>query len=136
MRKLKPLILFLIGGFIYVLIELAYRGYSHWSMMLLGGLCFLLIGAINEYIPWDMSFFKQCIIGSFIVTTLEFIVGCIVNLLLGWNVWDYSSVPFNILGQICLPFSIIWIFISAIAIILDDYLRYWLFGEEKPHYTF
>lgn len=128
--------LFLIGGAIYVLIELVYRGYSHWTMFLLGGLCFVLIGGVNEYIPWEMPLWLQAGIGAVIITALEFICGCIVNLALGWNVWDYSSTPLNILGQVCLPFAIIWFVIAHFGIVLDDYLRYWLFKEEKPHYTY
>ena len=135
MKAIRPLILIGIGGLIYVLIELAFRGRSHWTMFIVGGLCFWLIGLINEVIPWEMSFWKQCIIGAVIVTAVEFLAGCIINLGLGWNVWDYSNIPFNILGQICLPFSMLWILISAVAIVLDDYLRYWIYGEEKPHYT-
>lgn len=128
--------LFLIGGAIYVLIELVYRGYSHWTMFLLGGLCFVLIGGVNEYIPWEMPLWLQAGIGAVIITALEFICGCIVNLALGWNVWDYSNTPLNILGQVCLPFAIIWFVIAHFGIVLDDYLRYWLFKEEKPHYTY
>lgn len=128
--------LFLIGGAIYVLIELVYRGYSHWTMFLLGGLCFVLIGGVNEYIPWEMPLWLQAGIGAVIITALEFICGCIVNLALGWNVWDYSNTPLNILGQVCLPFAIIWFAIAHFGIVLDDYLRYWLFKEEKPHYTY
>lgn len=128
--------LFLIGGAIYVLIELVYRGYSHWTMFLLGGLCFVLIGGVNEYIPWEMPLWLQAGIGAVIITALEFICGCIVNLALGWDVWDYSNTPLNILGQVCLPFAIIWFVIAHAGIVLDDYLRYWLFKEEKPHYTY
>jgi len=135
MRKIiKPFILMGIGGLIYSLIEILYRGYTHWTMFLVGGLAFYLIGCINEHIEWDMPIYNQMAIGAVIITALEFVAGVIVNLILDWNVWDYSNVPFNILGQICIPFCIIWIFLSLPAIILDDYLRYWLFGEEKPHY--
>lgn len=134
MKALRPLVLIGIGGLLYVLIELAFRGRSHWTMFIVGGLCFWLIGLINEVIPWEMSFWKQCIIGAVIVTAVEFLAGCIINLGLGWNVWDYSNMPFNVFGQICLPFSMLWILISAVAIVLDDHLRYWIYGEEKPHY--
>lgn len=137
MKKLfKVGCLFLIGGAIYILIELIYRGYSHWTMFILGGLCFVLIGGVNEYIPWEMPLWLQAGIGAVIITALEFICGCIVNLVLGWNVWDYSNTPLNILGQVCLPFAIIWFVIAHFGIVLDDYLRYWLFKEEKPHYTY
>lgn len=131
----KEFILFIIGGLLYVLIELAYRGHSHWTMFVLGGLCFVLIGGINNYISWDMPVYEQMMIGSVIITVLEFICGCIVNLWLGWDVWDYSNMPYNVLGQICLPFSILWFFISLVAIVADDYIRYWLFDEEKPRYN-
>ncbi len=135
MRALRPLILIGIGGLLYVLVELAFRGRSHWTMFYVGGLCFWLIGLINEVLPWEMPLWKQCIIGAVIVTAIEFLAGCIINLWLGWDVWDYSNMPFNVLGQICLPFSLLWILLSAVAIVLDDHLRYWMYGEEKPHYT-
>lgn len=135
MRRIKPLILILIGGLIYSLVEIIYRGYTHWTMILVGGLAFYLIGCLNEHISWNMPLYQQMAIGSIIITLLEFVAGIIVNIILQWNVWDYSNVPFNILGQICLPFSIIWFFLSFPAIVVDDYLRYWLFGEEKPRYV-
>lgn len=131
---LKIFVLFLIGGFIYVAIELGFRGHSHWTMFLLGGLCFILIGGLNNYIPWEMSIIKQGVIGALIVTSLEFIFGLVLNLYLNLGIWDYSNMPFNILGQICLPFSIAWFFLSLIAIFVDDWLRYVLFKEERPHY--
>lgn len=139
MNKLKPLILFSIGGSIYYLIECLYKifisgGVLHWSMFLLGGLCFLIIGGINEKIPWEMSIIKQGSIGAVIVTILEFIFGFILNIVLKLGIWDYSTLPFNILGQICLPFSLAWFGLALIAIFLDDYLRWKWFGEEKPHY--
>lgn len=134
MRAVKPLILLLVGGIAYILIELLFRGHTHWTMFLVGGLCFLLLGAINEVIPWEMPLWMQSIIGAVIITLIEFVSGCIINLWLGWNVWDYSNLPFNVFGQICLPFSFIWIFIATVGIILDDYFRYWLFAEDKPHY--
>lgn len=135
MRKIiKPFILITIGGLIYTSIEMLYRGYSHWTMFLVGGLAFYMIGCINEYIQWSMPLYKQMAIGMSIITCLEFVTGFIVNIILKWNVWDYSNVPFNVLGQICLPFCAIWYFLSLVGIILDDYIRYWLFDEEKPTY--
>lgn len=135
LKKLgKYLILLTIGGGIYVVIELLWRGYSHWTMFLLGGLCFICCGLLNEIIPWEMALSKQMMIGAVIVTALEFLTGLLVNRKLGWNVWDYSHVPFNILGQVCPIFMIAWYYLSGVAIILDDYLRYWLFHEDKPKY--
>ena len=131
---LKLCILALIGGITYVLIELAWRGYSHISMFILGALCFVLLGGINEFLPWELGFVWQMLIGAGIVTILELIVGIVVNVWLGLEVWDYSNLPFNFMGQICVPFSFAWTLLSGVAIVVDDYWRYWLFGEEKPHY--
>jgi uncharacterized membrane protein len=132
---LKELVLFTIGGVIYNLIEIAYRGYTHWSMFIVGGICFCLVGLINEFFDWDFpTFHSQCIIGAIIITTLEYISGYIVNIKLGWYVWDYSNKFLNINGQICLQSFVYWIILSAIAILLDDYIRYRFFKEEKPHY--
>lgn len=138
-KLLKPIILFLIGGGIYISIEIVYRYImnrpdTHWSMFILGGLVFILIGAINEYIAWEIPFWIQDFIGTSIVLILEFIFGCVLNLWLNLEVWDYTNMPFNVLGQICLPFALIWCVLVAVAIVLDDYLRYWIFGEEKPTY--
>ena len=131
----KHLFLFIVFGFLYCLIEILFRGYTHPAMFCVGGLCGILIGLLNEVIEWDTPLLYQMLIGGGIVTLVELAAGCILNLQLKLNIWDYSDIPGNILGQICLPFSIAWCFLSLIAIILDDYLRYWFFGEEKPHYT-
>lgn len=130
----KNLILFEIGGLIYNLVEILYRGNTHWTMFIVGGLCFLLVGWINKFFSWDLALWKQMLIGGAIITAVEFVSGCIINLWLDWNVWDYSHVPLNILGQICLPFYFAWVGLSLIAIIVDDVIRWLFFGEEKPKY--
>ena len=132
----KLLILFIIGAFVYMGIEIAFRGFTHWTMGILGGLCFVLIGGLNEYFGWEMPFWKQCLIGAVIVTTLELAAGLLLNEVLGLGIWDYSTMPFNFMGQICLPFSIAWFFLSGVAVVIDDWLRYFLFHEEKPNYKF
>lgn len=136
MKKLiEYMTLFCVGGMTYVLCEFIFRGYSHASMFVAGGICFILVGLINEVLPWEMPIQKQMLIGAIIITTIEFIVGLIVNIWLGWNVWNYSSMRFNIRGQICPQFTVLWFFISGLAIILDDLIRWLVFNEEKPHYS-
>lgn len=136
----KYLILFGIGGAVYYLIECIFhlvttnKAYSHWTMFVLAGFLFVVLGLINELFSWETPLLIQSIVGAAIATLLEYITGCIVNIWLGWNVWDYSSLPFSLHGQINLFFSIAWIILSAIAIVVDDWLRYWWFDEEKPHY--
>lgn len=133
MRIIRPLVLYCVGGLLYLMCEILARGFTHWTMFFVGGLCFLAVGAINEVLPWEMPFVLQCFIGSLIVTAIEFVSGCIINIWLGWNVWDYSGLPFNLLGQICLQFWFLWLWVCIPVIIMDDYIRYWS-GEEKPHY--
>ncbi len=133
-QTFKNFCLFFIGGVLYLIIELLWRGYSHWSMLILGGICLVIIGSLNEYLYWEMDLLLQMLCGSLIITILEFVTGYIVNILLGWNIWDYSHMPFNFMGQICLLYTFLWLLLSLPVILLDDYLRWKLFNEEKPHY--
>lgn len=130
----KEFILFIIGGILYMIIELLWRGYTHWSMGILGGLCFVLMGLINEVFTYEMYIEIQAIISAIVITVLEFFAGLLVNVKLGWDVWDYSDLPFNIMGQVCLLFMVFWFFLSIVGIIMDDYLRFIGFKEENPHY--
>ena len=130
----KYAILFVVGGMAYCGIELLWRGRTHWTMFIIGGICFLFCGSINEFFSWDLALWKQMLICAVGVTGIEFLSGIIINIIFKINVWDYSNLPFNVMGQISLLFSILWFFLSAVAIVLDDYLRYWWFDEEKPHY--
>lgn len=131
----KYLILLDVGGLLYILLELLWRGQSHWSMFVLGGVCFVALGLINEVLSWNTPLWLQVFIGAAIITVLEFLTGCVVNLWLGWNVWDYSDVPGNLLGQVCFKYSLLWLPVSLAGVILDDWLRYRWFGEERPHYN-
>lgn len=136
MKILKQLFLFLVFGFIYFIIESIWKGYlTHWSMFIVAGIIGVLIGGINEYIPWEMPFFLQCSIGMVIATVIEGISGLILNVYLNLHIWDYSNVPFNFFyQQCCLPFCIVWFILSGVCIVIDDYIRYKLFDEEQPYY--
>lgn len=112
----------LLGGMTYSLLEVLWRGYTHWTMTLTGGVCLVLMCMTFEKLR-RRSIWLKCLCGSGIITGLEFAVGCTVNLLLGWNVWDYSDCPLNILGQICLPFSAIWFVLSAPMVFFSNYLH-------------
>lgn len=129
------LILFGIGAFTYMGIEMAYRSFTHWTMGIVGGLCFIIIGGLNNYYDWKMPVWKQSVTGAAVITALEFVSGVVLILEMGLGIWDYSNMPFNVLGQICLPFSLAWIALSFVAIVLDDFLRWILFGEDFPHYN-
>ena len=134
-RFLRLVTLWLWGGAIYWCVEMAWRGHSHWTMFIVGGLCFLLLGGINNWLAWRLGLVWQALIGAAVVTAVELVAGVVLNLGLGMRIWDYSRMWGNLLGQICLPFAIAWIPLSVAGIVLDDYLRYVLYGEQKPKYA-
>ena len=120
-KREELFIIFLTGAFVYGLIEILFRGFTHWTMAITGGVAFLLIHIINTKAKNTGLFFK-CLTGCFIITGLELIVGIIVNRQLHLNVWDYSTQSFNLLGQICPLFSFLWFLISAPAIFLSRFI--------------
>ena len=130
----KAMVLLCIGAFIYASLEILWRGYTHWTMAVLGGLLFLLLGNLNNWLEWDTPLWKQVLAGTMAVTSAEFLAGLILNVWLGLGIWDYSQLPFNILGQICPQFIFIWAVLSLVGIVLDDYIRYWFWDEQKPRY--
>lgn len=133
-NTLKYILLFFIGGYSYCIVEVLSRGYTHISMLVAGGICFVLIGLLNERVPRKMALLSQMVISAGIITVVELVSGLIVNVWLGLKVWDYSALPYNFMGQICLLYVNIWFFLSLASILMDDYLRYFLLGEEKPRY--
>lgn len=135
MKVFRMAVLTFIGGLLYIMFEMLCRGHTHWTMLVVGGICGFMVGELDDILPWKMSFIMQCILGGLVVTVVEFISGCIINLWLKWDVWDYSNIPFNLLGQICLSFTALWILVCAIWIPTYDFINYILFDEEKPHYS-
>lgn len=132
-KILQYFILFCVGAVLYYSIECIWRGYSFGSMGILGGISLILVGAINDNaFTMKMPIWLQMIIGGLIITTLELIFGLIFNS--DYKIWDYRNLSFNFKGQICLLFYFIWCFLSLIAIVLQDYLNYFFFEKEKPHY--
>ncbi|MCL2488980.1 MAG: putative ABC transporter permease [Oscillospiraceae bacterium] len=106
--------LFLIGGAVYNLIELLWRGRTHWSMFVLGGCCFHLIGLASRIgRRWPAA--ARCSLCSLMISAAEFGGGCLVNLSWKMDVWDYSGLPFNLLGQVCLLYSVLWALLSIPA---------------------
>ena len=105
--------LFLVGGFGYVGLELLWRGRSHISMFLAGGLCFLLLGQLDRT---RLSFSAKCLLGAVVITAVELLAGLLTNR--DHQVWDYRQMPFNFLGQVCLSYSLLWIPVSFGAMLL------------------
>ena len=123
----KYSLLFIIGAVGYAAIEVIWRGRTHWSMMIAGGMCFVIFSLVAGWLRGRSILIKAtvCALG---VTAVEFIFGVVFNLWLGLRVWDYSSMPMNVLGQICLPFTLIWgviaiLFLPLAEVINKDYAK-------------
>lgn len=106
--------IFVFGAFAYGAIEILWRGYTHPAMLLLGGICLSFIYFFEIYLS-NVNIFYRCLIYSLLITGAEFIFGAVLNLYLKLDVWDYSNVPFNILGQICLPYTTLWYLLSVVC---------------------
>ena len=141
----------MVFGSIYLNIEIfaralsgeliGFNGISKWSlcgwtslwMFLIGGLCGVIIGSLNDYPRYyNLKMWQQFLIGGSLITVIELLSGIFFNLYLHLNLWDYSDDRFNFLGQICLQNCIWWYVLTVIIIWLDDALCYYFYGEEKP----
>lgn len=116
------MVVFLIGGVTYAMIEIMWRGNTHWTMVLLGGLCFLTLYKLFGYMS-NYSLLEKCVLGAIVITTLEFVVGCIVNLVFHMNVWNYSRMPLNLSGQICILYSTLWGFLCIPINFIADKIK-------------
>lgn len=117
---MEYVLVYALGGLLYGALEMLWRGWTHWSMLLCGGLCFMLMYIISGL---TLPLPKKCVLSAAAITTVEFFTGCLVNLRLQWHVWDYSAMPFNLLGQICPQFLLLWLALSVPGIALCTALR-------------
>ena len=108
-------IMFLIGSCGYGLIEVLWRGHTHWSMLCAGGVCFNIFSYISEKMK-KAGKLAKAFAGSIAVTAVELVFGLIFNVFLKKNVWDYSKMPLNLGGQICLLYSFFWLILSFIFV--------------------
>lgn len=111
----------IIGGFGYCLIEIIWRGRTHYSMFFAGAIILSVFYFIS--INYSLPLWKKCIIGMLIITVIELAIGVVFNIMLGENVWDYSNMPLNFLGQICVPFSLLWLLLSGVAFKIIDVIK-------------
>lgn len=118
MRIWKISFLFYLGGMCYAALELLWRGFTHWSMFILGGICFVLVGNLKRLWP-RLPLPLRLPQAAVLITLLELGCGLLVNR--NYRVWDYRQMPLNFLGQICLPFTLLWIPVSLAAMLLYDW---------------
>jgi len=142
MKKIS--LLFILMGIFYVFIEVSWTsliqipvqgfrlvGSSSLWMMVVGGFLGVIVGGFNQlnWVRKTFNVFWQSIVGATVITSIEFLSGLFLNVLCGFNIWDYSSFPLNILGQVCLPMSFVWFCIVPLICWTDDTLRYVLYKE-------
>lgn len=127
---------FVIGAFAYGLIEIMVRGYTHISMGILGGLTMTVISVFNSMRRRGMSVMTQLLLTTAFITAAELVAGIIININMKLNVWDYSDMPLNYKGQICLPFVFLWFLLSALGMVVEEMLRWKFFRTEKPFLPF
>ena len=123
MNKMKKyIIFFVVGGICYAAIEMLWRGYTHWSMVIAGGVCFMIFSLIASKFE-NKPLILKAIVCALCVTAVEFVFGLVFNIMLGMKVWDYSQMPYNVCGQICLTFSLMWVGLGIIFIPVADMLN-------------
>lgn len=131
---LRYFALFSIGALSYGLIEIFVRGFSHISMGLLGGMTFTLVALLNNARRIGLSATLQVIITTAFITLSELISGIILNINMHLCIWDYSEIPMNFKGQICVPFVFLWVLMSIFALIVEEFLREKFFKIDKSLY--
>lgn len=110
------------GAMGYTIIEILWRGFTHWTMFFVGGACFLAI-YITELFSSSKKLWRRCFAGCLTITAIEFVSGCLINLVFKWNVWDYSKVKPQFMGQICLLYSALWFFLCIPLCSLCKFFR-------------
>lgn len=137
MKKREVLTVYAIGSIGYRMIEVLWRGRTHWTMGICGGVCFLFI-YVSELVYRRRRLAVRALISTVWVTAVEFFSGLLINRVFRLGVWDYSGMRFNLCGQISLIYSILWYFLCIPAHLLCRIIRRRVFGAlptAKRHFT-
>lgn len=133
---IKEPLLFFTGLCIYTTIEVWFRGYSYRLMGIVGGLIMIIEDKINDRISWDIPLTVQMLLGGIIVTILELLSGEFALHIMGVRMWDYSGQWMAMCDNLICPlFSLIWVALSGISIILSDAINYYVLHDvQQPYY--
>ena len=140
-ERVLSMLLWTWGGTVYFLLEVAYKtatGHQEsisWTMLVLAIILCIPVERAGYQLPWDCPLWLQAMACAALVTITEFFAGCVLNLWIGLDIWDYSSLPLNLMGQICLPFSLVWLVLCFLFIVVFDWMRYAVIGGDKPTYS-
>ena len=134
MKRLgKTLILWVLTGMCYSQAELFARGFTYLPMTFIGGAAITLVGQVSRRrdAP-ELKMWQLCALGMLIILDTEYVSGCFFNLYLRMDLWSYSGDMLNLNGQICLRNAALWFALVPFAVWIYDFLRWKLFGEERP----
>lgn len=98
--------LFLLGGTAYLGLELAWRGFTHWTMFFAGGVSLCLLSWFDDRFRWPLPAAALLAAGG--VSVIELAFGLVCTRLLRLQVWDYSAEWGNVAGLICPKYSFLW----------------------------
>ena len=142
-RYSKPvlsLLLWFFGGSVYFLLEVAYKtatGHPErisWTMLVVALVLTIPVERCGCELPWSCPLWLQALACAALVTAVELAVGALLNLRLGLEVWDYSSLPLNLWGQICPQYSALWWGFCLVFSPMFDWLRWAVEGGTRPKY--
>ena len=122
------------GGILYGVLEVTWRGYTHWTMLVLAAVLCVPLDLANERIPWDMPLLLQALLGGLTITVAELVAGLVLNVWLGLHIWDYSGLWGNLLGQVCPQYAALWCLLAGPVIVAFDWIDYLMCGGDRPYY--
>ena len=112
---LERMSIFLLGGGGYLAIELAWRGTSHWTMFLAGGICLCFLQWLATR---RLALPLAAGAGAMGTSTLEVLIGLICRDFLHVAVWDYSNEWGNLAGLICPRYCFYWFVLCGWVILV------------------
>lgn len=128
------------GGAAYFLLEVAYKSFRgeperiSWTMLVLAILLCIPVERCGAELPWTCPLWLQALSCAALVTAVELGAGLVLNVWLGLGIWDYSGLRWNLFGQICPQFFLVWWALCMAFIPIFDWMRYAVLGGQRPKY--
>lgn len=141
-RWVLSMLLWVWGGTVYFLLEVGYKSLTghperiSWTMLVLAVFLTIPVERCGAELPWECPLWTQALACASLVTAVELVVGLLLNMAFGLNVWDYSDLPLNLWGQICPQYAAVWWFLCLAFIPIFDWLRWAVVGGDSPRYKF
>ncbi len=105
----------LLGALGYPALEVAWRGRTHWTMALAGGMAAVALRRISGR-HRRRPLWRQALRGGLAITGIEYAIGRLFNR--RHRIWDYRKMPLNLQGQVCLSYTACWCVLSGLVLSL------------------